>query len=142
YPYSYSSYYPDSYGYYPDYSYSDYGAGLDSSYVPSSATLSSSPSLPLAQATTTAQADAPATVTLIAPVGAQVWFGEWKAPAGATELATPALKPGRKYSYQVRATWKQDGKAMSQSRSITVSSGQHVRLTFPMAKDKPDTQGH
>jgi uncharacterized protein (TIGR03000 family) len=88
-----------------------------------------------------AQPDAPATVTLSASASADVWFDEWKVPAGTSELTTPALKPGRKYTYQVRAAWWKRGPVV-ETRDLTVTAGEHVRMTFPSPKAGAAKHGH
>jgi uncharacterized protein (TIGR03000 family) len=134
-----SRYYTPGFGYSSGY-YSDSRAGLESLPFPSSVGPSgTAPSL--GSATTSVHADAPATITLIAPASADVWFDEWKVPARTSELTTPALKPGRKYTYQVRAAWWGHGRTVIETRDLTVTAGEHVRITFPSPKAGPAKHG-
>jgi uncharacterized protein (TIGR03000 family) len=45
-------------------------------------------------------------------------------------FVSPLLKPGREYTYQVRARWMEDGREVVQSRRVTVSAGAEVSVDF------------
>jgi uncharacterized protein (TIGR03000 family) len=62
---------------------------------------------------------------------AQIWFDDHRTQQGGTQrtFESPPLQPGT-YTYQVRAKWRQDGKDMNQTRTVTVRPGQEVRIDF------------
>jgi uncharacterized protein (TIGR03000 family) len=82
--------------------------------------------------TTVSQTDTPADVTVVVPENAKLWFNDVPInTTGATrEFQTPALTPGREYTYQVRATWMQNGREISQTQTLPVSAGSHARIVF------------
>jgi uncharacterized protein (TIGR03000 family) len=145
YPYTYGPYpygsYPYRSAYYPDYGSGGYGGGPEGATLPMSAMSSPVTARARRPAPAPAQPDAPATVTLSAPASADVWFDEWKVPARTTKLTTPPLKPGRKYTYQVRAAWWQGGRNRTETRDVTVTAGEHVRVTFPAPTAAPAKKG-
>jgi uncharacterized protein (TIGR03000 family) len=128
YPYSYGSYYPDSYGSASD--YSDYGSY---GYVAPSDTYESQSYYP--SATATAPPDSTADVTVNVPADARIWFDgtATKLTGPIRQFATPALKPGTRYHYEVRASWKENGHEVTQTQQVSVRAGAHVRVNFPVA---------
>jgi uncharacterized protein (TIGR03000 family) len=72
-----------------------------------------------------AQQDPIAHVMVKVPADAEVWFGSGKTQqTGAQrEFVSPALTPGKDYSYEVKARWTQDGKEVVQTRQIDVAAG-------------------
>ena len=144
-PYSYGPFPFGSYayrsGYFPDYGPGDYGGGPEGAKLPLSAMSSPVTAWPRRQAPAPARPAAPATVTLSAPASADVWFDEWKVPARTTKLTTPALKPGWKYTYQVRAAWWQGGRNRAETQDVTVTAGEHVRVTFGAPASPPAKKG-
>ena len=55
------------------------------------------------------------------PADAEVWFdGAKTAQAGPyREFVSPPLRPGRSYSYDVRARWKDGGREVDRTRRVT-----------------------
>jgi uncharacterized protein (TIGR03000 family) len=57
------------------------------------------------------------------------------------QFQSPPLNPGRTYSYDVRATWKdENGREVTRTRHLTVRAGDHLsvdlsRGTMPRASD-------
>jgi len=49
---------------------------------------------------------------------------------------SPPLRPGRKYSYSVRAAWIEDGRWVSQSRNVPVRAGM-IQAIYLHAKSDP-----
>jgi uncharacterized protein (TIGR03000 family) len=97
----------------PDY---DYG------YVPYAA------SGPMMNAPTNA-----AQIMVRVPVAdAQVWFEGQRTTQDGTVRAfeSPALNPGQKYIYDIRAEWNQNGQLVSQTRHINVQAGAMVSVDF------------
>jgi uncharacterized protein (TIGR03000 family) len=77
----------------------------------------------------------PAKVRVRLPAKARLWFNGTKMTSRGRfrTFETPDLKPGRKYSYQVRARWKRHGRYVTQTRKVVVTSGTAVRVHFPLA---------
>ena len=77
--------------------------------------------------------DTSAHISVAVPAGARVWFGG--APTTSTgparEYISPALAPGRQYTYEVRARWNDNGQDVTQTQQVTVSAGAHVNVAFP-----------
>jgi uncharacterized protein (TIGR03000 family) len=121
------------YGYYP---YSDtYGYPYSDTYVVPDTTLygSSEASEPSADAPPAAIPDQRAHVTVTVPPNAQVWFnGTLTTSTGSDRhFDSPPLTSGRQYTYDVRATWNQDGQPVTQEQKVTVTAGAYVSAVFP-----------
>ncbi len=48
----------------------------------------------------------------------------------ARSFMTPPLEPGQSYSYKVEAAWRQDGRLVTETQSVTISAGSAVALNF------------
>ncbi|HVS36052.1 MAG TPA: TIGR03000 domain-containing protein [Gemmataceae bacterium] len=77
--------------------------------------------------------DNTAQVEVRLPAAAEVWFEGQKTTQTGTDrlFRSPDLEPGQDYVYSVRAHWEADGKAMDQTRKVTVHAGDHVVVSFP-----------
>jgi uncharacterized protein (TIGR03000 family) len=77
-----------------------------------------------------------AVVDVRVPADAEVWFDGGKtAQAGQDRVfRSPALKPGISYMYLVRAKWREGGSEVEQVQTVTVRSGERVRVAFPVAR--------
>jgi uncharacterized protein (TIGR03000 family) len=75
---------------------------------------------------------AKAEITVLVPADAEVFFdGEATTQKGSERrFNTPLLEVGPKYHYEVRARWKQDGKAVDQTRKVEVTGGASVKVDF------------
>jgi uncharacterized protein (TIGR03000 family) len=85
-----------------------------------------------------AQAErAPAEVTVLVPAAAEIFFdGVPTTQKGAERLfVSPPLEPGRTFHYDVLARWKQDGETVERTRTVRVTSGARVRVSFLQAPD-------
>src|SRR5262245_54581687 len=139
YPYSYG-YYPDYSGYYPSYSYDDSsGAVMPSTPDDSGTSLS-----PTSQQTAPAQPDTRAFITVKVPADAVVSFnGETTSPTGTVrQYSSPPLEPGRTYSYEVRASWQEDGRAVTQTQRVPLAAGAHPTVVFPVTRTGSATTAH
>jgi uncharacterized protein (TIGR03000 family) len=78
------------------------------------------------------EGDEPATLEIRVPADAAIWFdGSRSSQTGSDRtFATPPLKPGTAYSYDIRARWTADGAAVEQTRTVTVRAGQRTRVDF------------
>jgi uncharacterized protein (TIGR03000 family) len=137
------------YGYYPyydGYTYDPYAYGQgdvmgDSAYYGSdeeatpydSGGYSSIAPSPLGYQSALPAAANAAHVTLTVPPGARVSFGG--APTTSTgpvrEYVSPALTPGKQYTYEVRVRWNDNGQVVTQTQQVEVSAGTHVNVAFP-----------
>jgi uncharacterized protein (TIGR03000 family) len=111
----------------PDYRgssrYPDYDPPLVPRYpVP----LAAVPALPAA---------ATANLVVEVPENAEIWFdGNKTAQTGASRnFVSPPLVPGRMYTYEIRARWKDNGRAAEQTQIVMVRAGEQVHVTFPAA---------
>jgi uncharacterized protein (TIGR03000 family) len=74
-----------------------------------------------------------ARVRLIVPADAKVWFDGKETKQGGTErrFESPALTPGRAYSYDVKVRWRdREGKEMTRTRQVDVSANANVTVDF------------
>lgn len=74
-----------------------------------------------------------ATVTIVVPTAdAQLWFGETAmAQQGMVRVfRSPALEPGKNFSYTLRARWLEQGQAVERNRQVYVQAGQRVNVDF------------
>ena len=146
YPYSYSYHFPGPYSYYnpslwsgwafdPEhgglgagYSYEDF---YDDFGIEAGRDNSSSPTQP---GTTTAQGEVPAKVIVRVPANAEVWLeGSKTSLTGPVRhFVSPPLEPGSRYTYEIRARWKEDGRAVTQTQKVAVSPGRDVTVNFPV----------
>ncbi len=132
------------YGVYPYYGYSTYdpyaydGSAVtdDTGYNGSYGSETPSYSYGSYAVTPPAATDGSARVTVTVPAGARVTFdGTPTSSTGAVrEFQSPPLTPGRRYSYEVRATWTENGKEVTQTQQVEVASGARASATFPEPK--------
>jgi uncharacterized protein (TIGR03000 family) len=127
-PHAYQSrylYYPFYGGSYPWYDYQPYygwsfSSGSDMSEYADGSTLQ--------------QPDYSAHITVTLPADAELWFNGTKMTNTGPErnFRSPELTPGRRYTYDVLARWKEHGQEVTQSRKIAVRAGGSVYLEFPL----------
>lgn len=126
YPYAYSGY-----GYYGPYAspyYTPYvgvpryTTGYVPYYTGSSATYIVTTPPPAAPP---AQVDNSAQIEIRVPAAARVWFdgAETRQTGPQRRFASPPLEPGYDYTYMVKASWTEAGKAVTQERKVVVQAG-------------------
>jgi uncharacterized protein (TIGR03000 family) len=74
-----------------------------------------------------------ARIRVIVPQDAKVWFDNRMTQQTGTErnFQSPALTPGRDFSYDVKAQWKdQNGKEVTQTRHVDVRANSNVTVDF------------
>jgi uncharacterized protein (TIGR03000 family) len=78
--------------------------------------------------------DTRAHVTAHVPAGARLWFDDTATTStGPTRaFSSPPLTPDRRYTYEVRARWEENGREVTQTQTVAVSAGAHVSVTFPL----------
>jgi uncharacterized protein (TIGR03000 family) len=118
--------------------YSDYGYGYPEQYY-GDTTGDLSQQQPANQQNT-------AHIRVLVPAdNAQIWFDD--APTQQTGSVrvfdTPALEPGRSYTYQVRARWTDNGREVAETREAHIHPGDAVTVDFtnqlPPPRPRPDT---
>jgi uncharacterized protein (TIGR03000 family) len=79
--------------------------------------------------------DPVAHVTVKVPVDAQVWFADTPTTSKGPlrQFNSPPLTPGSQYTYDVRASWNENGQAVTQTQHVEVSAGAHVNVSFPIS---------
>jgi uncharacterized protein (TIGR03000 family) len=81
-------------------------------------------------------ADPAVEVVVQVPAGAEVWIdGAATRQTGTTRrFVSPPLTTDRTYSYEVRARWTADGKAVEQTQNVSVQAGATVAVAFPLGE--------
>jgi uncharacterized protein (TIGR03000 family) len=77
--------------------------------------------------------DNAARIRLIVPTEAKVWFDSKPTTQAGPErnFESPVLTPGRQYSYEVKALWRdKDGKEVTRTRQVDVSANANVTVDF------------
>jgi len=74
----------------------------------------------------------PAIVTVRAPNSAEVWVQDQKLEQNGEDrkFISPALPANRTVSYNVRASWYEDGETVTATQQIQVKAGDQKRVTF------------
>ena len=72
-------------------------------------------------------------ITVDVPPDAKVWFdGALMTSTGAVRhYDSPALTPGSHYTYEVKASWNENGHEVTQTQKVVVAAGAHVSVDFP-----------
>jgi uncharacterized protein (TIGR03000 family) len=130
--YPYYGNYPSAYSYEPDTSstptYQASGSALSSTsaYEPSGSALYAPPA---------AQPDSRVQLTMNVPADAEIWVEDSKTTqtGPVREFQSPPLTPGKRYLYEVRARWSENGHEVTQTQTIRVTAGAHVNVSFPLS---------
>jgi uncharacterized protein (TIGR03000 family) len=141
----YGSYGTEAPSYYGDGDTSSYYDGGTSVTPPATGYPSYYPSVTLAPETGLPQTDNPAGVTVKVPADAEIWFEGTKMTTKGSirEFQSPPLTPGSRYTYEVRARWKENGHEVTQTQEVAVTAGAHVNVSFPVTPPpaKPQAAG-
>jgi len=138
YPSYYGGYYP---WYYGTYSYPYYDSGYSLYSEPAygySAPYDYSSAGPTPEGYYGDLAQPPATSLRVAhisvnvPADAELWFqGVPTTETGASrEFVSPLLMPCREYTYDIRATWREGGRIVTQTRQIVLHAGDALTVDF------------
>ena len=128
-----------AYSYYPSYAYAPYSYSVPSySYysVPPSYYYDAPPLyMPPADVAPSIRPAASASLNVEVRVpspDAQVWInGQLSTRTGLTRWFTVTdIYPDRPYQYEVRATWMEDGRPVTQTRTVTVRAGETAQVVF------------
>jgi uncharacterized protein (TIGR03000 family) len=68
------------------------------------------------------------------PADAELWFNgtRMNATGPARSFQTPVLAPDARVTYEARARWLEDGRALIQTQRFSVGTGDHVTVSFPI----------
>jgi len=140
--YPYAGYYPYyGGGYFPNPIYNSGSSDIDPSYPPyPKSEAGSSDEVPLptdpggASSYSPEPPDNTAKLKVKVPADAEVWFDGTKTTSTGPvrEFQSPALAPGQKYSYQVRARWQENGHEVTQTQNVDVKAGADIDVGFPV----------
>jgi len=127
------------YGYYPYDGYTGYGSDYTEVAPPDLdvSTLVTPPAADYrsyyAPVTGTEQPDDIAHVTANVPPDANVWFGDtlMTSTGSVRHYDSPPLAPGSRYTYDVKASWNENGHTITQTQKVEVAAGAHVSVDFP-----------
>jgi uncharacterized protein (TIGR03000 family) len=99
------------------------------------------PPATVASDTAPAQPDNTAHVTVTMPADAEIWFQGTKTTSTGTvrEYQSPPLAPGTRYTYELRARWRQNGHEVTQTQQVEVTAGIRVNVHFPVQPTKAAT---
>lgn len=143
------------YGYTPNYSgYSNYAyapssSGYSNYAVPATTYIDPGyPSITAASADSGRQSlyyapdqvDNAARLRVLVPAGATVWVGgvETNQSGMEREFNSPALTPGKAYSYEVKARWMAAGEPVEQTRKVKVMANQTTTVDFGKVPEVDD----
>ena len=124
-----------AYGYAPSYGYSA------STYVPSTTYIEPGyPNVARAPADSTRESlyyapeetDNTAHLRILVPANATVWVGGMETTKRGQErdFASPALTPGKAYTYEVKARWMQAGEPVERTRRVRVMANKTTTVDF------------
>jgi uncharacterized protein (TIGR03000 family) len=87
---------------------------------------------PASQTVTLAPPPAPVTIDVIVPADAELWIEGKKMTQVGPErkFMSPALESGRRYTYDFRIRFKEDGREQTKTRTFDVLAGNHYKLDF------------
>jgi uncharacterized protein (TIGR03000 family) len=77
--------------------------------------------------------DNAARLRVVVPADAKVWFdgNPTKMTGAVRQFESPALKPGRQYTYDVKAQWRnRDDKEVTRTRRVDVGANADVTVDF------------
>src|SRR5262249_18603407 len=85
-----------------------------------------------------AESEAPARVSMTLPAGATLWAqGKKITGSGASPgFPSPPVEAGRRFAYDFQASWKENGRTVTQEQTVVVTAGGHVQVHFPVQPTK------
>jgi uncharacterized protein (TIGR03000 family) len=134
YPYG---YYGSGWNYGYPYSNFGYGYGYPYGYGNANVYTYTSPSVESYSSYYPSQSEArpndnTAQLKIVVPVDAELWFNGVKTAQAGTErhFISPALAPGKNYTYAIEARWMENGKPVEQTRSVHVHANDREVVDF------------
>ena len=84
-------------------------------------------------ATGTGQPDGVARITVIVPPTAEVSFDDATtlSKGAIRQYDSPPLEPGTRYTYDITASWDENGREVTQTQRVEVTAGANVTVRFP-----------
>jgi uncharacterized protein (TIGR03000 family) len=78
------------------------------------------------------RSEATAQVEVSLPADAELWFNgkKMKTMGAARRFETPPLRAGDHFSYDARASWKENGRTVTKTRQISISAGDVIHVSF------------
>jgi len=142
YPYAYggnAGYYSDSY--YPDAAYG-YPSVTASAYPTTIDTASPQVVDTRRSMYYSPPADNKARIVVTLPAGAKLWVaGEETTPTGERrEFESPPLVPGKTYTYEMKATWEEDGRPVERASTVKVRANETSTVSFGDAGAVPEVK--
>lgn len=122
------------YGYAPDYYYATPGYAVNPTYYYAQPAVITPPARAVQSFYSgPEEAQQVAAVTVVVPTAdTQVWFGNTPTTQQGMErlFHSPALEPGKNFTYNVKARWTENGKAVERERQVRVQAGQKITVNF------------
>jgi uncharacterized protein (TIGR03000 family) len=83
--------------------------------------------------------DNKAHIRVAVPADAEVWFGNaaTQQSGAVRQFESPPLQPGREYTYEVKAQWKENGTEVTRTRHVDVTANGDTSVDF----NRPDSGG-
>lgn len=74
------------------------------------------------------------------PENAEVWLDDVRTTSKGPvrEFQSPAITPGERYTYEIRARWNDNGHQLTQTQKVNVTAGGHANVTFPNSSGTAD----
>jgi uncharacterized protein (TIGR03000 family) len=142
--YSYDAYTAPSNLYSYDGSYPNYGYSPSPySYLPPTTSTSGyEPSSSDAYHLATAEVDNRVHLRVTVPADAKIWMDDTQTTSTGPVRAfdSPPLTPGKRYTYEVRARWTENGHEVTQTQSIPVTAGAEIDVRFPLSSGNAKQQ--
>jgi uncharacterized protein (TIGR03000 family) len=71
-------------------------------------------------------------ISVTVPQGTRLWFEGHRihSTGHVRKFESPPLTPGQRYVYDIKATWKEHGHEVTQTRELAVSSGEYYAVQF------------
>jgi uncharacterized protein (TIGR03000 family) len=115
-----------------------YAAPLSGAYGPGQGSQYFYPS-PSGEGGMDRQGDRAVTVNVSVPADAEIWFDGTKTvqTGPARRFVSPPVTPGPDYTYEVKARWRENGIAVTQTRRVIVHAGDVINLWF--TADQPQS---
>jgi uncharacterized protein (TIGR03000 family) len=86
--------------------------------------------------------DDKAHLLVVVPENAELWFNgtKTKQTGKEREFVSPVLKPDKRYSYEVKASWQENGKTVEQVRKIPVQANDWKPVDFTKPEVAADSK--
>jgi uncharacterized protein (TIGR03000 family) len=81
-----------------------------------------------------------ARLLVLVPENAELWVNgtKTKQTGAQREFVSPALTPGKSYSYELKARWTENGKTVEETRTVHVQANTWQRIDFTKVEPSAD----